>query len=67
VGGATWVDEEGVHLVGKGMRPSPEEQERMTKDYQKKIRKSTLWTTMVAEYGKEQAEKMLKEFQVVIR
>lgn len=67
VGVAPWVDEEGMHLVGKGMRPSPEEQERMTKDYQQKIRKSPLWTTMVAEYGKEQAEKMLKEFQVEVR
>ena len=49
------------------MRPSPEEQERMTKDYQQKIRKSPLWTTMVTEYGKEQAEKLLKEFQVEVR
>jgi len=47
--------------------PRPKSQERMTKDYQQKIRKGPLWTTMVAEYGKEQAEKMLKEFQVVIR
>ncbi len=56
-----------MHLVGKGMRPSREEQERLTKDYQRKIRKSSLWKKMVTEYGKEKAEEMLKEFQVEVR
>jgi hypothetical protein len=65
--GATWIDEEGMHLVGKGIRPSREEQERMTKDYQQKVRKSQLWTKMVADYGKEKAEEMLREFQVEVR
>ena len=64
--GATSIDEEGMHLVGKGMRPSREEQERITKDYQQNIRKSPLWKMMVTEYGKEKAEKMLKEFQVEV-
>jgi hypothetical protein len=65
--GATWIDEEGTHLVGKGIRPSIEEQERLTKEYQQNIRKSPLWKKMVAEYGKEQAEAMLREFQVEVR
>jgi C-terminal processing protease CtpA/Prc len=65
--GATWIDEEGTHLVGKGIRPSIEEQERLTKEYQQNIRKSPLWKKMVAEYGKEQAEEMLREFQVEVR
>jgi hypothetical protein len=64
---ATWIDEEGMHLMGEGMRPSIEEQERMTKEYQQKIRKSPLWKEMVTQYGKEEAEKMLKEFQVEVR
>jgi hypothetical protein len=64
---ATWIDEEGMHLVGKGVRPSIEEQERMTKEYQQNIRKSPLWKKMVTEYGKEKAEEMLKEFQVEVR
>jgi hypothetical protein len=63
----TWIDEEGMHLVGKGKRPSIEEQERLTKDYQQKIRKSPLWKQMVTEYGKENAEEMLKEFRVEVR
>jgi hypothetical protein len=64
---ATRIDEEGMHLVGKGMRPSIEEQERLTKEYQQNIRKSPLWKKMVTEYGKEKAEEILKEFQVEVR
>jgi len=60
---SSWSDEEGLHFVGKGQPPSVEEQERMTKEYQKKVRKSPLWNKMVEEYGKEKAEEMLKEFQ----
>ena len=56
-----------MHLVGKGMRPSIEEQERMSKEYQRNIRKSPLWKQMVTEYGKEKAEKMLEEFRVETR
>jgi hypothetical protein len=65
--GATWIDEEGMHLVGKGRGPSIEEQERISKEYQRNIRKSPLWKMMVTEYGKEKAEEMLKEFQVEVR
>ena len=65
--GATWIDEEGMHWVGKGVRPSKEEQERMTMEYQQEIRKSPLWKRMVKEYGKEKAEEMLKDFQVEIQ
>ena len=59
-----WMDEEGMHFVGNGVAPSPEEQEIMTKEYQEKIRNSPMWRQMVDEYGKEKAEEMLKEFQV---
>jgi hypothetical protein len=65
--GGTWIDEEGIHLMGKGRRPSPEEQGRLTEAYQRNIRKSPLWKKMITEYGKEQAEEMLKEFQVEVR
>jgi len=49
------------------MRPSIEEQEQLTKDYQRNIRKSPLWKRMVSEYGKEKAEQMLKAFQIEVR
>jgi len=54
-------------MVSKGMRPSIEEQERLSKEYQQSIRKSPLWKQMVTEYGKEKAEKMLEEFRVEVR
>ena len=62
-GSNSWIDDEGIHFVGKGSPPSIEEQEKMTKEYQKNIKKSPLWGMMVKEYGEEKAEEMLKEFQ----
>ena len=61
---ATWVDEDGMHYVGSGQAPTLEEYQRMTEEYQQRIRKSPLWKQMVEQYGKKQAEKMLKDFQV---
>jgi len=61
-----WMDEDGMHVVGKGTPPSPEEQERMTIEYQKNIKKSHMWGLLVKEYGIDKAEEMLKEFQVQI-
>ena len=66
-GSEPWMDEEGFHIVGKGALPSPEEQERMTNEYQKRIKKSPMWEMMVKEHGEEKAEEMLKEFQVHIK
>jgi len=56
-----------LNTLGKGQRPSIEEQERMTKAYQQKIRKSPLWKQMVRDYGQEQAKKMLDDFKVEAR
>jgi hypothetical protein len=39
----------------------------MTRTYQEKIRHSSLWDTMVAEYGEAKAESMLKEFKVELK
>jgi len=39
----------------------------MTKEYQKQIRNSPLWDEMVQKYGKQEAEKLLKEFKVESR
>ena len=61
-----WMDDDGIHIIGKGVPPSPEEQERMTIEYQNKIKKSPLWEMMVKEYGEEKAEEMLKDFQVQV-
>jgi hypothetical protein len=61
---ATWVDDDGIHYVGSGQAPTLEEYQRMTEEYQQRIRKSPLWKQMVQQYGKKQAEVMLKDFQV---
>jgi TPR repeat protein len=63
----SWVDDDGMNFVNKGTPPSIEEQEEMTKEYQKNIKKSSIWTKMVQEYGEEKAEEMLKDFQVQIK
>ncbi len=64
MGSKSWMDEEGMHVVGKGSLPLSGEQERMTKGYQKKIKKNPIWEMIVKEYGEEKAEEMLKECQV---
>lgn len=61
------MDKEGIHVVGKGTAPSPEELERMTNEYQKNIKKGPLWKIMVEQYGLDKAEKMLKEFHVQVK
>jgi len=33
----------------------------MTKEYQKRIKNSPMWEEMVQKFGKEKAEKLLKE------
>lgn len=61
---ASWLDDDGMHFVAKGQPPTAEEQERLTKEYQKNIRNSPMWEIMVREYGEEKAQEMLKEFKV---
>ena len=65
--GKSWSDEEGMHVLSRGIPPSPEEQKRMTEEYQKQIKKSPMWKMMVAQYGEERAKEMLKEFQVHVK
>ena len=56
-----------VHVLLPGTPPSPEILDEMTGSYQQKIRESPLWDEMVREFGKEEAERILKEFRVEIR
>ena len=60
----TWMDDDGLHIVGQGEPPTPEGLEKMTKKYQENIRKSPIWKEMVQKYGKEKAEELLKELRV---
>jgi len=63
----TWMGADGMHALIPGEAPSAEEQAAMTKEYQKQIRNSSLWTEMVNAYGAEEAEQLLKKFRVEIR
>jgi hypothetical protein len=59
----SFMDDEGIHFVGTGAKPTEEELELMTKEYQNQIRSSPLWHQMVKEFGKEKAEKLLRELK----
>jgi hypothetical protein len=63
----SWADNDGTHFAGPGSPPSPEQLKKMTKEYQNQIRNSPLWDEMVQKYGKEKAEKLLKEFKAEVR
>ena len=63
----SWTENDGIHLVAPGSPPTPEQLEKMTKEYQKRVRNSPLWDEMVKKYGKEKAEKLLKEFKAESR
>ncbi|MCJ8297265.1 MAG: SEC-C domain-containing protein [Colwellia sp.] len=65
--GATWIDEEGLHIISKGTKPSDSEIEKMTKKYQNQVRNSPMWDEMVSEFGKEKAEELLKEFKAKVK
>jgi len=62
----SWMDDEGLHLMEPGTPPSPEQLEKMTEEYQKRIRKSPMWDEMVREFGKEEAERLLHQCRAKI-
>ena len=66
-GAATWMEEDGLHALVPGTRPSAAELEDMTRRYQERIRRSPLWERMVKEYGKDKAEELLRQFRAETR
>jgi len=62
----SWMEKDGVHSFIPDTPPSSEQLDNMTKVYQKNIRNSPIWDEMIKQYGKEKAEKLLKEFRVKI-
>lgn len=61
-----WWEDDGVHAMIPD-EGQPLDLDALNRDYQAKIRQSPLWDTMVAEYGQEKAEALLKEFKVELR
>lgn len=54
-------------MVASGHDPSSEQLEKMTEEYQNKIRNSPIWNQMVKKYGKEKAEELLKQCRAELR
>jgi len=61
-----WLEDDGMHYILPGTKPTPEQIEEMTRDYQKNIRNSELFDAWVREFGIERAEELLKECRVKI-
>jgi len=62
----SWMDDEGLHFMAPGTPPTPEQLEKMTEEYQKRIRNSPMWGEMVRKFGKEEAERLLKQCRAKI-
>lgn len=66
-GGIRWMEQDGMHALVPGEKPSEAMQKKMTKSYQRQLRKSALFKQWVAESGKKEALKMLKECRVEVK
>lgn len=62
--GASWLEEDGLHVMLPGTAPGQAETAALTRRYQENIRKSPLWDEMVQRFGTEEAERLLREFRV---
>jgi hypothetical protein len=63
-GPASWMEEDGLHLMMPGAAPGEGDMAELTRRYQENIRQSALWDEMVQRFGKEKAEQLLLEFRV---
>ncbi len=63
-----WEDAEGIHtsFLVPG-EPPPGAADRMTEEFQKRIRNSPMWKQMVDQFGQAEAERLLKECKAEIR
>ena len=62
-----WLDGQGVHAMIPGEKPDGETLERMTLDYQSRIRQSPMFDELVKTYGLEKAEALLKQCRVELQ
>jgi hypothetical protein len=63
----SWLDDDGLHVLVPSAPPSPEMLAKATRIYQENIRNSPIWDKIVGEFGKEEAERLLKQFRVEVR
>ena len=62
-----WTYHDGLHALLPGEAPSPEMLHEMSRRYREQIRRSPLWDQMVAQFGAEEAERLLSKFCVELR
>ena len=62
-----WLDEQGIHALIPGERPDAERLERMTREYQNRIRQSPMFDELVRTYGPVQAEAILQQCRAELR
>ena len=65
--GMTWMEGDGLHALVPGKRPSEEQIQKITENYQREIRKSPLFKQWVKQYGKHKATQMLQECRYEVR
>ena len=61
-----WMEDDGMHVLIPDEGQAPD-LDTLSQTFQDKIRHSSLWETMVAEFGTEKAERVLKEFKVELK
>ena len=64
---STWQENDGLHSIVAGERPSEEKLADMTRTYQRQLKKSPLFKQWVAKFGKEKALELLEECRVELR
>ena len=62
-----WHEDDGFHALMPGPKPTAEQLEAATKQYQEKIRNSPLWADMVTEFGLAKAEELLRQCRAELR
>jgi hypothetical protein len=63
-----WEDADGIHtsFLVPG-EPPPDAAQRMTEEFQKRIRNSPMWKQMVDQFGEAEAERILKQCKAEIK
>jgi hypothetical protein len=62
-----WSDHEGLHALVPGEAPSPDLLQDISRRYRDQIRQSPLWDEMVAQFGVQEAERLLSQFGIELR
>jgi len=62
-----WSDHQGLHALLPGEAPSPELREDISRRYRDLIRQSPLWEQMVAQFGVQEAERLLSQLGIALR